>query len=95
MTKPTFDMEAALQALREDKDLAGKDGFLTPLIKQLTETAMQAELENHLANDAQPNRKNGISKKIIKSPAGQFELDVPRDRSGSFEPQIAKKNHPQ
>lgn len=33
MTKPTFDMEAALQALRDGKDLTGKDGILTPLIK--------------------------------------------------------------
>ena len=37
MTKPSFDMEAALQALRDGKDLTGKDGILTPLIKQLTE----------------------------------------------------------
>ena len=44
MTKSTFDMEAALQALRDGKDLTGKDGILTPLIKQLTEAAMQAEL---------------------------------------------------
>ena len=48
MTKPSFDIEAALQALRDGKDLTGKDGILTPLIKQLTEAAMQAELEQHL-----------------------------------------------
>ena len=41
--KIAFDMEAAIQALREGKDLSGKDGILTPLIKQLTEAAMQAE----------------------------------------------------
>ena len=92
MTKPTFDMEAALQALREGKDLTGKDGILTPLIKQLTEADMQAELEDHLANDAQPNRKNGSSKKTMKSPTDNFEQEAPRDRSGSFEPQIVKKN---
>ncbi|MBQ0720759.1 MAG: IS256 family transposase, partial [Gammaproteobacteria bacterium] len=39
MTTPTFDMESALKALREGKDLTGKDGILTPLIKQLTEAA--------------------------------------------------------
>jgi len=48
MTKPTFDMDAALQALREGKDLTGKDGILTPLIKQLTEAAMQGELLDSL-----------------------------------------------
>ena len=42
MTKPTFDMDGAIKALREGKDLSGKDGILTPLIKQLTEAAMQA-----------------------------------------------------
>ena len=95
MTKPTFDMEAALQALRDGKDLTGKDGILTPLIKQLTEAAMQAELEDHLANDKSPNRKNGKSKKTMKSPAGNFELEAPRDRAGTFEPQIVKKNQTQ
>ena len=37
---PNFDMEAAIKALREGKDLSGKDGVLTPLIKQLTEVAI-------------------------------------------------------
>ena len=52
MSKPTFDIDAALQALRDGQDLTGKDGILTPLIKQLTEAAMQAELDNHLAEEA-------------------------------------------
>ncbi len=95
MTTPTFDMEAALQALREGKDLTGKDGILTPLIKQLTEAAMKAELDQHLNTDDQPNRKNGSSKKTMKSPAGSFELETPRDRAGSFEPQIVKKHQTQ
>ncbi len=45
MTTPTFDINAAIQALREGKDLTGKDGILTPLIKQLTEAALVAELD--------------------------------------------------
>ena len=44
-----FDMDAAIKALREGKDLSGQDGILTPLIKQLTEAAMKAELDEHLA----------------------------------------------
>jgi hypothetical protein len=40
--KINFDMDAAIQALREGKDHSGKDGVFTPLIKQLTEAAMQA-----------------------------------------------------
>lgn len=87
-----FDIEGALQALREGKDLGGKDGIFTPLIKQLTEAAMQAELETHLATEQGPNRKNGNTRKTIKSPAGEFELKAPRDRAGTFEPQIVKKH---
>lgn len=92
MTKPTFDIDAAIKALREGKDLSGKDGILTPLIKQLTEAAMQAELEEHLASEDKPNRKNGRTSKTMKSPAGNFELETPRDRAGTFEPQIVKKH---
>jgi len=92
MTKPTFDIDAALKALQEGKDLTGKDGILTPLIKQLTEAAMQAELDNHLTEEAAPNRKNGTTSKTMKGPTGSFELKTPRDRSGTFEPQLIKKH---
>ena len=92
MTKPTFDMDAALQGLREGKDLTGKDGILTPLIKQLTEAAMQAEIDEHLAHESEPNRRNGSSRKTMKSAAGSFELETPRDRAGNFEPQVVKKH---
>lgn len=92
MTQPTFDMDAALKALREGQDLTGKDGILTPLIKQLTEAAMQAELEAHLATEAVPNRKNGHTRKTMKGPTGRFALHTPRDRAGTFEPQLVKKH---
>lgn len=90
--KINFDMEAAIEALRGGKDLSGKDGILTPLIKQLTEAALQAELEAHLESEEAPNRKNGSAPKTMKSPAGEFELKTPRDRAGTFEPQIVKKH---
>ena len=90
--KPQFDMDAALKALRGGKDLTGKDGVLTPLIKQLTEAAMQAELESHLDQDDAPNRKNGCTAKTVKSPVGSFALQTPRDRAGTFEPQLVRKH---
>ena len=90
--KINFDMDAALKALREGADLGGKDGILTPLIKQLTEAAMQAELDSHLQSESGQNRKNGTSSKTIKTANGSFELDAPRDRAGSFEPQLIKKH---
>lgn len=89
----TFDMDAAIEALRSGKDLNGRDGILTPLIKHLTESALQAELEAHLDQaEAPPNRKNGYTRKTMKTPAGEFVLDTPRDRNGDFEPQLIKKH---
>lgn len=90
--KINFDVEAAIKALREGNDLSGQNGILTPLIKQLTEAAMQVELDEHLATDDSPNRKNGSSTKTVKSPVGEFELKTPRDRASTFEPQIVKKH---
>ena len=92
MTKANFDVDAALKQLREGKDLTGKDGILTPLIKQLAEAAMQAELEEHLSDKELSNRKNGSTSKTVKSLAGGFELDTARDRAGSFQPLLVKKH---
>lgn len=88
----SFDFEQALKDLQSGKGLTGKNGILTPLIKQLTETALTAELDQHLEQSEEPNRKNGKSTKTIKTSTGSFELDNPRDRNGSFEPQLIKKN---
>ena len=87
-----FDMDAAIKALRDGKDLSGREGILTPLIKQLTEAAMNAELDDPLASDIMPNRRNGSTSKTMKSPVGEFELNTPRDRAGTFAPQIVKKH---
>ncbi|EOR74626.1 IS256 family transposase [Yersinia enterocolitica] len=90
MSQP-FDFDKALKALQSGQALTGKDGILTPLIKQLTEAALAAELDSHLAQDLEANRKNGSGKKTIKAPTGRFELTTPRDRNGTFEPQLVKK----
>lgn len=74
------------------KGIGGKDGALTPLIKQLTEMALQAELETHLSQDLERNRKNWTSSKTMKSSNGTFNLETSRDRNGSFEPELVKKN---
>jgi len=91
----SFDFNKALKELQAGKDLNGKEGILTPLIKQLTEAALKAELEYHLDQTDEPNRKNGSSKKKIKTGNGSFELNTPRDRAGTFEPQLIKKNQTQ
>ena len=87
-----FDFDEALKALQSGKAITGKDGVLTPLIKKLTEAALEGELDSHLAEEVVPNRKNGKTSKTVKSTAGPFELDTPRDRAGTFEPQLVKKH---
>lgn len=87
-----LDINAAIEELKAGKPITGKDGVLGPLIKHLTEAALEAEAESHIRNDVVPNRKNGKSKKTIKSSAGKFELETPRDRAGTFEPRLIRKN---
>ena len=91
-----FDFNEILAEFRSGKKLTGKGGLLAPLIKQLTEAALEAEVESHIANDVlngKSNRRNGFNKKTIKGTSdGTFELETPRDRNGTFEPQIVKKH---
>lgn len=87
-----FDFDEALEQLRSGQSLTGEDGVLTPLIKQLTEAALNAEIDEHLKESDTPNRKNGKTRKTVKSASGTFELETPRDRTGSFEPKLVKKN---
>ena len=90
--KLPFSIEEYVEHIKSGKPLNGKDGLLTPLIKQITEAALKAEQEHHLGTSEEPNRKNGSTSKTIKSAAGTFELDTPRDRAGTFEPQLVKKH---
>lgn len=87
-----FDFQKALEAIQSGQPLMGKEGVLTPLIKNLTEAALEGELDSHLAQEITANRRNGKSKKNIKSLNGNFELKTPRDRAGTFSPKIVKKH---
>lgn len=83
-----------LEHIKAGKPLNGKDGVLTPLIKEVMNAALECEMEAHLENEAQldvTNRRNGKTAKTIKSGSGEFELITPRDRNSTFEPQIVKK----
>jgi transposase-like protein len=87
-----FDFKEALAALEAGKPLLGKEGILTPLIKELAEAALEGELDSHLGQEVRANRRNGKSKKTIKSLNGNFELNTPRDREGTFDPKLVKKH---
>ena len=82
-----FDFNEALKAIQSGKPITGSDGVLAPLIKQLTEAALSAEIDSYLEQNPSNNRRNGYSKKIVKSAVGSFELETPRDRNGEFEPE--------
>jgi transposase-like protein len=84
----------AIDKLKSGQSLTGKDGILTPLIKEILEAALEGEMDSHLLDckaQEQPNRRNGKLKKTMKTGTGSFELETPRDRDGSFEPELVKK----
>jgi len=85
--------EQIAEAIKSGKSLSGKDGILTPIIKRALETALAGEMDNYLSESKkeEDNRRNGKSKKIVRSAYGEFELETPRDRNGEFEPEIVKK----
>ena len=82
-----FDFNEALKAIQSGKPITGSDGVLAPLIKQLTEAALSAEIDSYLEQNPTGNRRNGYSKKTVKSAVGSFELETPRDRNGEYEPE--------
>ena len=88
-----FEKEA-LAKLKQGEQLGGKDGVMAPLIKHLLETALGSELDIQIEEDkaqGRSNRRNGVSKKGLKTGFGKVDLETSRDRAGNFEPKIVKK----
>jgi putative transposase len=84
----------AIKKIKSGQPLTGKGGILTPLLKELLESALEGELEAHLLENREAgisNRRNGKSSKQVQTSSDSFELLTPRDREGSFEPEIVKK----
>ena len=97
-TAQNFDFEAfrqeALKELYEGKPLMGEGGIFTPLLKHFLEAGLESEMDNHLRQEkenSKVNRRNGTSKKEVRSNLGKFELETPRDRASSYEPSIVPK----
>jgi len=63
--KVEIDVEQFARDIKAGKSIGGKDGALGSLIKQLTETALAAEIDSHLSQDLTINRKNGYATKTI------------------------------
>lgn len=84
---------------RSPEDLIGENGLLKELTRALVERALNAELTHHLgyekhdpAGRGSGNSRNGSTRKTIKGEFGETEIEVPRDRGGTFEPQLVAKH---
>lgn len=90
--------EELRKQIREGKEVS-LDGILDEfkgLLKEALQTATQEELTSHLGYDKNqesqnPNSRNGYSKKTLKSKYGEVDVEIPRDRDGSFEPKLVPK----
>src|SRR5215467_5935777 len=84
---------------KSPEQLTGPNGLIKQLIGRLVSRAMNAELDHHLGYESgeqppegQSNRRNGKTSKTLRTDAGAVSIEVPRDRDGSFEPQIVGKH---
>ena len=95
MENKEFDFEAfqarALEKLKAGEGLLGAEGAFTPLLKSFLEKALEGELEAHLSEDENANRKNGKKEKTVRTSMGELRIAAPRDRAGTFEPKIVPK----
>jgi len=92
-------LSGLLASYKKPEDLIGENGLLKQLTKLLVERALDAELTEHLGHErneavsnASGNTRNGKSKKTLKGDFGELPIEVPRDRHGSFEPQLIPKH---
>src|SRR5947207_10712162 len=92
-------IDSLLKDYKKPEDLIGESGLLKELTKRLLERAMAAEMTEHVGyekHDASGNNsgnsRNGKSAKTIKGTFGELALETPRDRNGTFEPQIIEKH---
>lgn len=92
--KDKFDWETfekqAIQRLLNGDELSGEDGILTPLIQRILQASLEGEMQAHVDQN-RPNRRNGSKGKTVKSSQGLLRIDMPRDRDGSFTPDILPK----
>jgi transposase-like protein len=90
--------EELRKQIKEGKEVS-LDGILDEfksLLKETIQTASEVEMDSHLGYEKHqesdnPNYRNGTNKKTLKSKYGDVDVSIPRDRDGSFEPQLVKK----
>jgi len=91
-------LDQLLADYKKPEDIIGENGLLKQLTKALLERALNAELTEHVGYEKHDpvgynsgNSRNGTTKKKLKGDFGELELETPRDRNGSFEPQLVSK----
>jgi putative transposase len=91
-------VDEMLAGARSEEEIVGPGGLLSQLTKRLVERAMEVELTDHLGFEShlEPpggtgNARNGTTPKTLVTEHGRVQIDAPRDRNGSFEPQIVRK----
>jgi putative transposase len=92
-------IDLLLADYKKPEDLIGENGILKQLTKAIVERALQAELAEHLGHgkheavaNSSGNTRNGSSAKTLKGDFGALPIEIPRDRDGSFEPQLIVKH---
>jgi putative transposase len=92
-------LDELMREFKKPEDLIGEEGLLKQLTKALLEKAMATELTQELGYEKHDkeaakgkNRRNGTTKKTVRSKHGQIALDIPRDRDSEFEPVMIKKH---
>jgi putative transposase len=92
-------IDELLKDYQKPEDIIGENGLLKRFVKAVLERAMNAELTHHLGYEKHDpagykngNSRNGTSGKTVKGDFGQLEIEVPRDRKSTFEPQILPKH---
>jgi putative transposase len=92
-------LDELLAGYSKPEDLTGPDGLLKRLKGALVERALKAELTEHLGYDEHAaagrgsgNSRNGCGSKTLQTEEGPIAIEVPRDRNGTFEPQLIKKH---
>lgn len=86
-------LSMAKDQFKSGKPLFGKDGAFHKILEDFLNAAMEGEMDSHL-EDSKPisgNRRNGKMRKQVQTEYGPVEVETPRDRDGSFEPETVKK----
>ena len=83
----------AIEQLKSGVPLSGKDGILAPLLENLLNSALEGEMDSHLEGGEREfgNRRNGHMSKQVQTTMGEITINTPRDRDGTFDPQVVRK----